>query len=213
MDTAWQNKADTSSVYTKTESDALLQNNDPRKWGLGADSILVDSLDNALETGWYKSNGATPASGYWNCLTERYNSQSITQTAVQYDNYGASIARRMMSLGVFGPWEYVNPPMILGVEYRTTERYRGKPVYQKLIDFGALPNNTQKSVSIFASGETNTMECGIDVKLISHANQAYKTLDDLIIQVLQNGAVTLKTNYDESSVSVYALCYYTKTTD
>ena len=27
------------------------------------------------------------------------------------------------------PWEYVNPPMELGIEYRTVERFRGKSVY------------------------------------------------------------------------------------
>ena len=37
--------------------------------------------------------------------------------------------------------EWVNPPMFLGVEYRTTERYNGKPVYVKAVDFGPLPNN------------------------------------------------------------------------
>ena len=47
---------------------------------------------------------------------------------------------------VWGEWEWVNPPMELGVEYRTTERYMGKPVYVKLVDFGELPNNTDKSI-------------------------------------------------------------------
>lgn len=28
--------------------------------------------------------------------------------------------------------EWLNPPMLIGTEYRTTERYRGKPVYTKL---------------------------------------------------------------------------------
>ena len=36
----------------------------------------------------------------------------------------------------WGPWEWVNPPMQLGVEYRTTERYLGKSVYVKAVDFG-----------------------------------------------------------------------------
>lgn len=34
------------------------------------------------------------------------------------------------------PWEWVNPPMQLGVEYRTTERYLGKPVYVKAVACG-----------------------------------------------------------------------------
>ncbi len=38
----------------------------------------------------------------------------------------------------WGPWEWINPPMDLGTEYRTTERYLGKPVYVKLVDCGEL---------------------------------------------------------------------------
>lgn len=34
-------------------------------------------------------------------------------------------------------YEYANPPMQLGVEYRTTERFFGKPVYVQLVNFGA----------------------------------------------------------------------------
>lgn len=36
--------------------------------------------------------------------------------------------------------DWLNPPMQLGVEYRTAERYGGKPVYAKLIDLGAAVN-------------------------------------------------------------------------
>ena len=35
--------------------------------------------------------------------------------------------------GIWYPWEHVNPIMNTGVEYRTTERYEGKPVYAKHI--------------------------------------------------------------------------------
>ena len=38
--------------------------------------------------------------------------------------------------------EWANPPMEIGVEYRTTKRHNGKPVYTKLIDFGALSNGS-----------------------------------------------------------------------
>ena len=36
---------------------------------------------------------------------------------------------------VDGVVEWLNPPMLLGVEYRTTERYLGKPVYVKAVNF------------------------------------------------------------------------------
>ena len=38
--------------------------------------------------------------------------------------------------GVWQPVEWINPPMELGTEYRTTERYLGKPVYVKVVDCG-----------------------------------------------------------------------------
>ena len=39
------------------------------------------------------------------------------------------IAMRQNYVGTWQPWEYVNPPMQFGVEYRTTERFDGVPVY------------------------------------------------------------------------------------
>jgi len=45
---------------------------------------------------------------------------------------------------VAGMDEWINPPLILDEEYRTSERWNGKVVYAKLVDFGALPNTTVK---------------------------------------------------------------------
>lgn len=58
----------------------------------------------------------------------------------------------MLHRGRYGntwlPWEWVNPPMQLGVEYRTTERFNGNPVYAKTIDCGNMPaaNSTSQIV-------------------------------------------------------------------
>lgn len=40
---------------------------------------------------------------------------------------------------VNGVVEWLNPPMQLGVEYRTTERYDGKPVYVLCVNLGDIP--------------------------------------------------------------------------
>ena len=63
---------------------------------------------------------------------------------------------------VDGLTEWVNPPMILGIEYRTTERYLGKPVYTKLIEFPSLTGidyvyiNGRIGYAIRACGEVET---------------------------------------------------------
>lgn len=48
-----------------------------------------------------------------------------------------------------GVTQWLNPPMVLGVEYRTTERWMGKSIYTKLIDCGAV-----------TPGKSVTMETG-----------------------------------------------------
>ena len=42
--------------------------------------------------------------------------------------------------------------MVSGVEYRTTERRRGKAVYTKIVDFGTLPANTTTYIYVGVAG-------------------------------------------------------------
>lgn len=66
--------------------------------------------------------------------------------------YSVSIAGAEISspVAVFD-LEYQNPPMQPGVEYRTTKRHNGQPVYTKLIDFGTLTNADVSAVYIGTS--------------------------------------------------------------
>ena len=59
----------------------------------------------------------------------------------------------------WGEWEWKNPPMWAGVEYRTTERKEGKVVYTKLVNFGTMPNATRKTVLHNTSGVTQMLRC------------------------------------------------------
>lgn len=59
---------------------------------------------------------------------------------------------------VGGVTEWLNPPMALGTEYRTVERFKNKVVYVKAINFGALPDQDQKSVSTGIS-YSNIVSC------------------------------------------------------
>ena len=47
-----------------------------------------------------------------------------------------------------GGKEWINPPMVLGTEYGTTERYNGERVYVKVLDGGQLPNTSLKTICI-----------------------------------------------------------------
>ena len=58
--------------------------------------------------------------------------------------------------------DWLNPPMQLGVEYRTAERYGGKPVYVMAVDGGAFPDNSSKTIEVQipdASGQGKMLDC------------------------------------------------------
>ena len=111
--------------------------------------------------------------------------------------------------GGWQPWEWMNPPTLLGVEYRTTERYLGKPVYVKVVDCGNLPNTTSKEV---AHGIANVAYM-IDVTLQGlNASSFTHNANELTVWANYE-CVYIKTLNDLSRYSVYASLRYTKTTD
>ena len=101
--------------------------------------------------------------------------------------------------------------MALGVEYRTTERYLGKPVYTKLVDFGAAPNATTKIVNHGVANVDNVISSSFSTvtydkaNLISHP--AYQTM------VVSPTIILIKTNDNKSDSNIYVAMKYTKTTD
>lgn len=57
---------------------------------------------------------------------------------------------------VGGETEWINPPVEIGEEYRTTERWNGKAVYTKLIDLGIVPSGEKEvDTGIFGTGSGN----------------------------------------------------------
>ena len=73
-------------------------------------------------------------------VTYTVNATDKAQDAYCYGGgaHGDVMLHRGRSGNTWLPWEWVNPPMQLGVEYRTTERFLGKPVYVKVVDCGSF---------------------------------------------------------------------------
>lgn len=53
---------------------------------------------------------------------------------------------------VDGEKEWINPPLFAGIEYRTTERYIGRPVYVKTVSVGYLAEKGKSKSEIYCSG-------------------------------------------------------------
>ena len=108
---------------------------------------------------------------------------------------------------VDGVTEWINPPMVAGVEYRTTERKNGNVVYAKMIDFGVLPNNSTKSVYI---GVKYTDILSIDnIYYNSKVNASYTVEQSVVCAVYQNN-INITTQSDMTHDSAKIIVKYTK---
>lgn len=120
----------------------------PSGYGLGEEAPKdVEDIDTVTNTGfyrWYNRVDPLPYGWFYGTFIDYGNDDGLLKAK----QYGGSIeVSRSKIGGVWQPWEWVNPPMVLGAEYRTTERFNGNPVFVKLVDCGALPNNSHKYVS------------------------------------------------------------------
>ena len=127
----------------------------PGGYGLGGSAIEVNDLNTATNCGWYIFHNKTENRpfDYGVALTFNRFGTRWTQIAVNPFMSGCGeICVRSHSGTEALPWEYINPPMQLNTEYRTTERWGGKSVYVKRISFGALPASGSSNVSTGISG-------------------------------------------------------------
>lgn len=144
----------------------------PAGYGLGGNAQFIDNWDNAKESGFYYSQGNTPdgdiwagysiKNGYYGNIIQRI----FTRSARPYE------CTRTLMDDTWNEWEWVNPPMIVGVEYRTTERFDGHPVYTMAVNYGQLPSNTSKTVDISMNGSYSYIQMvGISGQFVSVENQ------------------------------------------
>ncbi len=113
----------------------------PDGYGLGSENAAsaVNDANLAVANGWYKCSSSVvniPAGCYegW-IFVESYNASYKKQT-YNYEVDGGLVAQRFMKAGVWGDWDWVNPPMRPNTEYRTTKRFNRLPVYTYFLKYG-----------------------------------------------------------------------------
>ena len=207
----------------------------PAGYGLGGYAAVLDAVDinTVRQNGWYRllsncTNAPTTSDGVSSCsgaLLEVIGSTTSYVTEQRIYLGTASQQGRMLRrfynnvTQVWQPWEWINPPMKEGVEYRTTERYLGKPVYVKVIDFGALPAATYKGVSHGVSdvdkmfppyGQTSD-NWSIPTK--SYGGSMNDTVGTTVDVTMSKTDIYINTDRDRSSATATVVIKYTKTTD
>jgi len=131
----------------------------PVTMGRGALSVRLTAqadLNDVRTNGWYDwLSGSAPANAPGGPCTGSMCSMRVfsrgcacIQECCDTTSYRGCRIQRTLNDDVIGEWEWINPPMVTGYEFRTTQRYNGKPVYMQLVNFGALPASSTKSVTV-----------------------------------------------------------------
>lgn len=124
--------------------------------GSKIDPILLTSandLNQITDNGFYywRTNNKpanTPTESEANKLTAMrvWSEDGITCLQELVNMYSGNthncMMRRTVDAGEGYPWEWVNPPMTIGVEYRTVERYDNEPVFITLLSDGSVKKRT-----------------------------------------------------------------------
>ena len=131
-------------------------------------------------------------------------------------NEGGDRVRKILLAGVWQPWEHFDPPLMIGPEYRTTERYLGKPVYVKMVDFGSLPNNTLKVVT-FGDNTIRMISAhgimGGGYVIPGCTGSSGYPEQEMQIFTGNGGNVGIFTHTDRSNIEAVIVAKYWKTTD
>ena len=106
-------------------------------------------------------------------------------------------------------YEWFNPPMVIGTEYRTTERWNNKVVYTKIVDCGSLTNggtftyssDNVKPVRFAGYTSSGALPILMEVSL----NSTYKLWADVKGEV-----ITAHMGSGYSSVRIYVQVWYVK---
>lgn len=191
----------------------------PAGYGLGGFAVPVpgNNLDTLKANGWYYCADSTAGgpSGYalGNAVVEV--SAGWAYSPVHQTLHFGTAGRQPFTIkrywnnatNAWVDWEWINPPMIVGGEYRTTERYKGKAVYTKLINFGYLPNATKSGIAI-----------GVDATLVLRCKGVmsngytlpYVYGDTRIELSAEKDWILITTNKDYSTGTADIQIWYTK---
>ena len=222
MPTKWVKVYDSENKPTAYDVGAA-----PGGYGIGSNSKAINSLDEIDSVGWYNkwfSSYELPAGakeGAWTFYVSHYGSPDYLQIRMpatystrDYTNFAeltrwkrAAIVNGMSTGPVeWHPWEWEHPPMELGVEYRTTERHKGKAVYVKRINFGGF-GDADKIVKHGIVGLTEV----VSLKGISYAGNQYDDISSfayLFVDMQDEAVCTTSAKW--TVTSSYVELKYTK---
>lgn len=142
FEVAWDAEFKTRNVYVNNKMVLVDGDAAPSGYGLGgnpsANITTLEELDVVRGSGWYTfaRTGTTINGVYLNYALVKFDTHSADQAWQELRPVNTqTVLKRFYYYGTWSEWECENPPMVAGVEYRTTERCNGRPIFKKLIAY------------------------------------------------------------------------------
>lgn len=175
--------------------------------GYDANGVLIVAFDGVTDFAGFIYDGTYMEPR--ECLTEHCNTVRYCGGALKTLD-----GKVVMLTSPSEEEEWANPPMLDGVEYRTTMRFDGKVVYAKAVSCGSLPNNTSKTV---ATNITYAKIVGVE-SIVKSADgvvgsMPYVSTSFSILaryNVNASGSISVVTSADMTKYSAIFKLYYTK---
>ena len=190
----------------------------PAGYGLGGQGTLITDC-NITHSGFYKFDDGTwnRPFDYGTLIVSGRHDGNCNQIAICHDGTDKGcIAVRQYGANLDDGWEFLNPRMTLDTEYRTTERYNGKPVYVKLVNCGYLPESpgTKQVVFLPNGNAQDIVRHSAEVRTDDGA-QVFSlpyTLNSInwCVQAIGKNAINLYVSYSASGYVAYVTVWYTK---
>jgi hypothetical protein len=194
----------------------------PAGYGLGTKLTAINHIDNANKNGFYQVNGSVSSGhpfdyGAANILVVG-GSSDLMPTQIGFGISMNPTTNNAMAIRASdGIWEWINPPMKVGEEYRTIERFLGKPVYAKIINYGAMPAAT----SVYAPHGIANVDKFVSCNgVLFHTQNGspittprYWSDDNKQFVSAEGTMIEVHSSNDLSSYTCYVILKYTKTTD
>lgn len=204
-------------------------NSAPGGFGLGAVSATFSDANDCTINGWYRDPDGNAKNTPWK-WSHILVTTFLPNTYVRQDAYitGGSASVPAVNHAVrikhpdfpeenafWGPWEYESGiPMYFGVEYRTTERFWGRPVYYKIVDCGQIADNKQVE-----HGVANMRDCifcqGLRgaMPMPSISNNNLSDPWSYYVADVNRTKITLACGTSAAGGNCHVILKYTKTTD
>ena len=150
----------------------------------GSDTALDALIDNVIavmpEQSYkhifvgFTTTEVTLGGGWYFFKIYKDDNNYVMLHGTSYNSGGKNVQRARFG-GAWGAWEWVNPPMAMGTEYRTTERWNGSVVYTKLVDCGLSASS--KTVS---SGVSTAYAIIRDAVVVNGQPMTQRSDDDIV---------------------------------